>query len=149
MKIEREAILAGVRHDETNDAIDEGDAEGQEQLKVWRERLRQNKNWRSARVHVILDVIRRVRDIQPDAAILLVDESAYFMIWEFRGYLCALGCSLPDSVPFTAVNRPRVTHLSWFVSRSRLASADSSPSAQLDKSVHSTTVVIDCIQGRK
>ncbi len=71
--------MAGVHNDESIDAIDEDDAGGQELLKDWRERLGQNKNWRSARVDVVLDVMRRVRDTQPNADILLVDESVYFL----------------------------------------------------------------------
>ncbi|KAB5580374.1 P-loop containing nucleoside triphosphate hydrolase protein [Coniochaeta sp. 2T2.1] len=48
-------------------------------LQRWREALSADGAWRSPRVDVILDLVNQARDIRPDDAIIVSDESVYFL----------------------------------------------------------------------
>ncbi|KAL2016391.1 hypothetical protein VTK56DRAFT_3813 [Thermocarpiscus australiensis] len=78
MHIEKKAFLAGMESDEAVDNVG-SDKKTQEKLVQWRQRLAEGQSWRSARVDVIIDVVNRSRDVRPDDAVLIVDESVYFL----------------------------------------------------------------------
>ena len=58
---------------------DEEDEEDHKKLKKWQQAIRQGHNYRSPRVNVIIDLINKIRDQRPDDAILVFDESVYFL----------------------------------------------------------------------
>lgn len=77
MRLERDSLLHGIQHEESLDAVHEEDDE--EMLLEWRDKLKRDEKYRSARVDAVLDVINRHRDVRPTDTFLLLDESVYFL----------------------------------------------------------------------
>lgn len=79
MHLERDALLAGINNDEAADNPASNGKEAQKLLKRWRKKLQKDENWRSARVDAVIDVFNRHRDMRPYDAVLIVDESVFFL----------------------------------------------------------------------
>ncbi|KAI7923635.1 global transactivator [Pyricularia oryzae] len=68
-------VSAETKEDEVVDLDDEN----QRHVDEWFSRLSVDKNWRSARVDIIIDLVHKHIDVRPDDAILIMDESVYFL----------------------------------------------------------------------
>ncbi|KAK0291070.1 hypothetical protein LTR35_001791 [Friedmanniomyces endolithicus] len=79
LSLVRKSMKSGMNGgNESGDALKLTDEE-QTQLDEWRRMLRQDGNWRSARVDVIADLVDKLRDLQPDVGIVIMADSTYFL----------------------------------------------------------------------
>lgn len=79
MKWERhQRLQAQTKSDGGNDEMLLSE-EDEEVLERWREEMRKNENWRSKRIDTILNIVNTHRDASPDDAIVILDESVFFL----------------------------------------------------------------------
>lgn len=75
IELEKTALNKDLRGEEELDLTEEE----RKVLRQWRAKLRKNQQWRSGRVDAIVNLFRKIQEEQPDAAVLIMDESVYFL----------------------------------------------------------------------
>lgn len=78
LRFEKRALNKRMNADEPGDNLDLS-ADDQDFLRNWQMSIAQNRGWRSPRVDVICDTVNRHRDWRPDDALIIMDESVFFL----------------------------------------------------------------------
>lgn len=55
------------------------EADDIEAWSAWKEKPKEDENWRSSRITALIDVLNTCRDVDPDCSVLVFDESVYFL----------------------------------------------------------------------
>jgi SNF2 family DNA or RNA helicase len=50
-----------------------------EKWEQWRDDLRRATNWQSSCIQALIDIFNRLRDLDPDSCVIILDESVYFL----------------------------------------------------------------------
>ena len=77
-RLEKRVWISAIEQEDAAD-LEQVGQKAQRLLEQWREPLSQNRNWRSARVDKIIDIINRHRDVYQDDVYVIMDESVYFL----------------------------------------------------------------------
>lgn len=75
IELEKAALQKDLWDQEESDLT----ADERKMLGTWRAKLKKNQQWRSGRIDAIINLLEKIQEKHPDAAVLIMDESVYFL----------------------------------------------------------------------